>query len=214
MTQSSEFTSKLTDDTRHAFGCVVDLGLRVWQPLGVHHTVDDGLVHLFYITDGILGCEPMPHPTRVLPREVLRVGGADERTLENPSRSDTTTAVHLTLKPVDNTPLSTRHHYFSDDQKDNKLCRIGARERDGRTLAVRAPLDVYLATLGRYDTVLLDRHANQPLLILCPRGKATVNTIPINASDPAISVETDTATVVGLRPCTVLIMRGEDTTSS
>jgi hypothetical protein len=213
MTQSSQFTSTLTDDTRNAFDCVVDLGLRVWQPLGVHQTVDDGLVHLFYITEGILGCEPMPYPTRVLPREVIRVGGSDERSLENPSRSDTTTAVHLTLRPTDSTPLSTRHHYFSDDQKDNKLCRIGARERDGRTLAIGAPVDVYLTTLGRYDTVLLDRHAHQSLLIMCPRGKVSLDTIPVTAGDAAIAVKNDTATVVGLGPCTVLIIRSEDATT-
>lgn len=213
MTQNSQFTSSLTDDTHAVFDCVAELGLRVWQPASVHTTVDDGFVHLFYVLDGILGCEPMPDLTRILPREVLRVGGADERTLENSSRSDTATAVQITLIPTDSKPLSTRHHYFSDDQKDNKLCRIAARERDGRTLATGAPVDVYLTTLGRYDTVLLDRHANQPLLIMCPLGKITVNAQPISAHDPAISVEAETATVTGLRPCTVLIIRGQDTIS-
>ncbi len=214
MTQSSEFTSNLTDETRSVTGFVVDLGIRVWQPSGTHQTVDDGLVHLFYIVDGILGIEPMPFPTRVLPREVLRIGASDERILENPSRSDTTTAVQLTLRPADDTALSTRHHYFSDDQKDNKLCRIAARNRDGRTLAIGTPVDVYLAALGRYDTVLLDRHADQPLLVMCPRGAATVNTVPVTADSPAVSVDTDTGMVVGTRPCTVLIIRGEDPTSS
>lgn len=210
MTQNSQFTSSLTRETGDVFDCVAELGLRVWPPSGVHTTVDDGLIHLFYLLDGILGCEPMPYLTRVLPREVLRIGGIDERKLENPSRSDTTEAVQITLRPVDKEPVSTRHHYFSDDQKDNKLCRIAARERDGPTLAIRAPVDVYLTTLGKYDTVLLDRNDDQPLLVLCPRGSATVNMAPISAGEPAISVESDTATVTGINPCTVLIIRGQD----
>ena len=213
MTQSSEFTSRLTEDNSKAFDCVVELGLREWPPSGTHTTVDDGLVHLFYLLDGILGCEPMPFLTRVLPREVLRVGAHDEITLENPSRSDTTEAIQITLKPVDSRPVSIRHHYFSDDQKDNQLCRVAARERDGRTLATNAPVDVYLTTLGKYDTVLLDRQPDQPLLILCPRGQATVNLQPLTAADPAVSVDTETATVTGISPCTVLIIRGQDTIS-
>lgn len=212
MTEPTHFTSSLTAETRDVFDCVVDLGLRVWPPTGVHSTVDDGFIHLFYLLDGILGCEPMPYLTQVLPREVLRVGASGEVTLENPSRSDTTEAVQITLRPADDTPVSIRHHYFSDDQKDNKLCRVAARERDGPTLETRSPVDVYLTTLGKYDTVLLDRHENQPLLVMCPRGSATVNMVPVSVAEPAVSVDSDTATVTGISPCTVLIIRGQATT--
>ena len=211
MTASSEFTSSLTESTHDTFDCVHELGLRIWDPAGVYTVPDDGLVHLLYVLDGILSCEPATDLSRVLPREVLRIHGGASRTLKNPSRSDPATAVQLTLAPADGTTMSTRHHYFSDDQKDNKLCRIAAFERDGRTLGTRAPVDVYLTALGRYDTVLLDRHADQPLLVMCPRGKVTVNTAPIGAHDPALSIETESASIVGLRPCTVLIIRGQNT---
>ncbi len=211
MMHSSKITSLLDDTTRDAFECVVEVGVREWPASSLHVTADDGLVHLFYVLDGILACKLSTHLIRVLPREVLRIGSSDERVLENPSRSDTTTAIQLSLVPEDGTSLSTRHHYFSDDEKDNKLCRVAAFERDGRTLSTKAPVDICLTTLGRYDTLLLDRNIRQPMLVLCARGKATVNTVTVSAGDAAMSIETDTATIVGLRPCTILTIRGQNT---
>ncbi|MEM7083359.1 MAG: hypothetical protein AAF465_11560 [Pseudomonadota bacterium] len=209
MTIHSGFISRLTDATRSVSNSLVELGLRTWPPSGAHVTTDDGLIHLFYVLDGILTCKRSTHLSRVLPREVLRIGGADERVLDNPSRSDSALAIHVTLAPDDSTPLSTRHHYFSDDQKDNKLCHIAARERNGRTLATGAPLDLYLTTLGRYETVLLDRADDQPLLIQCISGEATINGTPANLDTQSIEIDGPTATITGSRHCTVLIIRGQ-----
>ncbi|MFK8031613.1 MAG: hypothetical protein AB8G18_15360 [Gammaproteobacteria bacterium] len=209
MIDSSEFDSQLTDQTRSALDCVAEVGVRTWPSSGNYTVKDDGLVHLFYVLDGIICCQRETHLARVLPREVLRTGRDNDRVLENPSRSDTTTAVHIALIPNDSSRLSTRHHYFSDDQKDNQLCRIAACDQDGRVLSTRAPVDVYLTTLGRYDTLILDRQPNQPLLVLCPRGEVTVNTQSLGAGDVAVNVESTTATVVGLKPSTVLTLRGQ-----
>ncbi len=201
-------TSLLNDSTRGAFECVVEVGMREWPPGGSYTTTDDGLVHLFYVLDGILSCQRSTHLTRVLPREMLRIGSADERQLENPSRSGTTTAIQLSLIPERNGNLSTRHHYFPDDTKDNKLCHVAASEKNGIVLATHTPIDVYLTTLGRYDTLLVDRLPTQPLLILCVRGKATINMAPVSAGDEAVSIDGDTATITGMGPCTVMTIRG------
>lgn len=205
---TSGFTSLLDNNDRDVFDSVIELGLRTWPPSGVHVTEDDGLVHLFYVLDGILSCQRSTHLTRVLPRELLRIGRSDERVLENPSRSDDALAIQISLLPTKPVDVTTRHHYFSDDLKDNQLCRVAACERNGRTLATGAPVDVYLTTLGRYDTLLLERQPHQPLLVLCVRGAASVNTQAVASGDPAVSIDGESATIVGSRPCTIVTLRG------
>ncbi|NNF16470.1 MAG: hypothetical protein HKN70_06960 [Gammaproteobacteria bacterium] len=161
------------------------IGLRTWPPGAIYTPRPAAeLVRLMIIQEGILTCEHHAGSSRVLPREVLCVDGRHPVKIKNLSRADSLSAIEITLNKHHATDdVEFHHRYFADDLKDNKLCRVASPAGGGSTLCTKSSLNLYLSELKNYDTVVLERHANQALAALVIRGTASVDGTTLSAGD-------------------------------
>lgn len=188
---------------------ILELGYCTWQPASkLDVAVAPNTTRLLLILDGILECVTEHTEARVLPREFLRLDGSVHARLSNLSQSDSLTALDLRLAQYGGSmPLETHQCYFSEDERENKLCVAATPDGDHRRLTLNAPFEVLITKLGRYDTVVLENPQNRPHIVLVLRGLASINTVSTEEHAPALVSQESTLTITGLRRCEVVAIR-------
>lgn len=145
------------------------------QTLPPDHSIDIALqpddCRLFFVLDGIVSFSTNEQTLRVLPREVLRSDGSDALSVSNDSKADATTYLQVNLlRSSSKSRLPFYHRYFSDDTKENHLCKIATEHGDNSTFRTDAKAELRLATLKKYDTVVLQRPENEQVYAVTLRG--------------------------------------------
>ncbi len=167
-----------------------------------------GYCRLFFVLNGILACTNKEKTLRVLPREVLRSDGNEPLHISNVSKADAITCLQVSLlRSSSETLLPFYHRYFPDDSKQNSLCTIAISEGNKNSFRTDANVELGLAALKKYDTVVLQREESDKVFVVTLRGQVMVGN---RKSDTltAIDVSDETSVMItGQNDSEVLTIR-------
>ncbi len=156
----------------------------------------DGQLALMSVQKGMFAIGARDGP-RALPGEwVLARGGTFD--FGNPSRVECMVAWCLVFDaPEPTADLATLQRYFTDDQKANKLCTVALPDSDNGALGLGVEARIYVASLGRWSTVLHDLAPGRAAVVFVLSGDGTVNNQALECGGSACIYDEDEVRISG-----------------
>lgn len=175
-------------------------------------TPADGRIVLLYVLDGVL---QIPHEAsaldRALPGEVVCAAGIEALEFGNGSTSEALRVCEWAIPGAPVAQASVTQRYFSDDDKRGALCRVAAGERGAGALVHGGDGLAFLATLGKWETVLHNPASGASNWLHVFDGAVDVNGQDVAAGSSAWLRDEEEVRLSGREPASLLLLEGGGT---
>ena len=152
---------------------------------------------LLYVQFGILAVGGRGG-VRALPGEWVLARAVDRFEYANASRTEDLTVCEVHIKaPPGQSAEYVAQRYFSDDEKANQLCAVADEAGQDGALTLGLDASVYIATLGRWSTVLHDLQPGRGAWVFVLDGDAMVNNRKLDSGAGAFIIDHDEVRISG-----------------